>query len=188
MIPTEPPSWSTYFATDDAAATCARITQTGGSVDAEPMDVGPLGRMAFGRDPQGNRFGLWQAGEHTGAQVFNEPGSLVWNEAAVEDPTAAQEFYSAVFGFTFTPIEGMGGYSTFATADRPLGGLRSITPGAPKGWSVCFSVRSTDEAVATVEKSSRKVTMAAQDTSLGRFAVVEDRWGAGFSVMQELPG
>jgi predicted enzyme related to lactoylglutathione lyase len=30
--------------------------------------------------------------------------------------------------------------------------------------------------------------MAAQDTPFGRFAVVEDPWGAAFSVMQELGG
>jgi predicted enzyme related to lactoylglutathione lyase len=42
--------------------------------------------------------------------------------------------------------------------------------------------------VAAVEKGGGKVTMAAQDTPYGRFAVVEDPWSASFSVMQPLPG
>lgn len=183
--PADAPSWTTYFATDDAAATAAQIEEAGGTVVVPPMEIGPMGSMVIALDPQGSLFGLWQSGEHTGERIFNEPGSVVWNEAAVEDPSAAHGFYSAVFGFTFTEIDGAGGYSTFATDERPLGGFGGLTPGAPSGWSTCFSVSSADEAVATVEENGGKVTIAAQDTPFGRFAVVEDPWGASFSVMQD---
>lgn len=182
--PNDPPKWMTYFASDDVDATGARITEAGGTLLFEPMDVGPKGRMVIARDPQGYLFGVWQFGEHTGARIYNEPGALVWNEAAVEDIGAAQAFYSAVFGFHFDEIEGMNGYGTFATGERPLGGLGGLQPGVPAGWSACFSVAVTDDAVATVEAAGGKVTMAAQDTPYGRFAVVEDPWGAGFSVME----
>ena len=184
----DPPRWTTYFATDDADATAARITGAGGTVIAPPMDVGPAGRMAIAADPQGNPFGIWQAGETTGVEVFNEPGSLVWNEAAVDDPAAAREFYGAVFGFSWQEIPDAEGYTTFATDDRPLGGLSGIAPGLPSGWSTCFSVASTDEAVRAVESGGGKVLMAAQDTEFGRFAVVADPWGASFSVMAEIEG
>jgi uncharacterized protein len=185
--PADPPRWTTYFATDDADASAASITQAGGTVVAAPMDVGPLGRMAIALDPQANPFGLWQAREHTGVEIYNEPGGLVWNEAAVEDGAAAKAFYAAVFGFTFSEVEGAGGYATFATDGGPLGGLGGHQPGSPKGWTTCFSVSSTDAAATAVEQGGGKVTMAAMDTPFGRFAVVEDPWGAPFSVMQELP-
>jgi predicted enzyme related to lactoylglutathione lyase len=188
MDPSDPPRWTTYVATDDADATAARIAAAGGSMVVEPMDVGSMGRMAIALDPQGNPFGLWQAGEHTGATIVNEPGALVWNEAAVDDPDAARGFYGAVFGYHFDEVEGAGGYSTFATDERPLGGLGGHPPGSPKGWTCCFAVDSTDAAVAAVEKGGGKVTMAPQDTPYGRFAVVEDPWSASFSVMQPLPG
>jgi uncharacterized protein len=186
--PTDPPRWTTYFATDDADASAARIADAGGSVVVEPMDVGPMGRMAIARDPQGNPFGLWQAGEHPGVTIYNEPGALVWNEAAVDDQEAARAFYGAVFGFAFEQVEGMDGYATFTTDGGPLGGLGGHQPGSPKGWTACFSVASADEAVAAVEKGCGKVSTTATDTPYGRFAVVQDRWGAPFSVMQELPG
>jgi hypothetical protein len=186
MSPDDSPAWTTYFAAADAAATCERIRAAGGTVVVEPMEVGPMGTMVVARDPQGNPFGLWQAGTHTGAELVNEPGSLAWNEAAVDDPAAAREFYSAVFGFTFTELEGMGGYATFATDERPLGGLGGLAPGAPRGWSTCFAVASTDDTVAAVEAAGGKVTMAAEDTEFGRFAVVQDPWGAGFSVMEDV--
>ena len=186
--PSVPPHWTTYFATDDVDGAVARITDAGGSVVFAPMDVGPMGRMAIAADPQGNTFGLWQAGQQTGVRIFNEPGALVWNEAAVDDPESARDFYAAVFGFHFDEVEGADGYTTFATADRPLGGLGGHQPGSPKGWTCCFSVASTDEAVAAVEAGGGKVTMAAMDTPWGRFAVVEDPAGAAFSVMEGTSG
>jgi predicted enzyme related to lactoylglutathione lyase len=185
--PNDPPKWMTYFASDDVDGTAKRLTEAGGTLLFEPMDVGPMGRMVIARDPQGHPFGVWQAGEHTGARIYNEPGSLVWNEAAVDDPKAAQEFYSAAFGFTFDEIPDMGGYATFKTDGGSLGGISATQPGHPTGWTSCFSVANTDKAVEAVQKAGGKVTMAAQDTPFGRFAVLEDPWGAAFSVMQELP-
>ncbi len=186
--PDDPPRWTTYFATDDAAATAARITEAGGTVLFPPMEVGPMGTMAIARDPQGHPFGLWQGGLNTGVQIYNEPGALVWNEAAVDDPAAAREFYAAVFGFTFDDVGGMAEYKTFSTGGNPLGGFGGITDGAPKGWSTCFAVASTDDAVRAVETDGGTVTMPAEDTEFGRFAVVTDPWGASFSVMQDTSG
>lgn len=182
--PNDPPRWTTYFATDDADAAVSRIAEAGGTVVVSPMDVGPMGRMTIALDPQGNPFGMWQAGQHTGIRIYNEPGALVWNDAAVDDPRAAQAFYASVFGFRFEEIPDSGGYATFATDGDPLGGLGGHTPGSAKGWSTCFSVASTDAAVASVEAGGGKVTMAAEDTPYGRLAVFEDPWGASFAVMQ----
>jgi predicted enzyme related to lactoylglutathione lyase len=181
------PAWTTYFATDDAAACAARIRDAGGTVVVEPMEVGPMGTMVIALDPQGNPFGLWQSGVNTGVQIHNEPGALAWNEAAVDDPEAARAFYSAVFGFRFDEMPDSGGYTTFTTTNHPLGGLGGHEPGAPKGWTTCFSVADTDAAVSAVEAAGGKVTMAPMDTEFGRFAVVEDPWGAPFSVMQDPP-
>jgi predicted enzyme related to lactoylglutathione lyase len=180
----DPPAWTTYFATDDATATAGRIRDAGGVVVVEPMAVGPLGTMVVALDPQGNGFGLWQSGEHTGVQRYNEPGALVWNDAAVDDPAAAQAFYTAVFGFRWQAMEGMAPYATFGTGGDPLGGIGDVQPGLPRGWTVCFAVSSTDRAVAGVEAGGGKVLQPAADTEFGRFAVLEDPWGASFSVME----
>jgi len=185
--PTAPPRWTTYLAADDVDATAARVTGAGGSLLAPSMDVGPAGRMAIAADPEGNPFGLWQAGTTTGVEVYNEPGSLVWNEAAVEDPASARDFYTAVFGYSWDEVPGSGGYCTFATGGRPLGGLGGLAPGLPRGWVTCFSVASCDVAVEAVEAGGGTVLLAAEDTEFGRFAIVADPEGAFFSVMSELP-
>jgi hypothetical protein len=113
---------------------------------------------------------------------------VIWNDAALDDPAAAQAFYTAVFGFRFEEIDAASGYATFATDSAPLGGFGSHQPGSAKGWAVCFSVASADATVRAVEAGGGKVRMAPQDMPYGRFAVVEDPWGAPFSVMNELPG
>jgi predicted enzyme related to lactoylglutathione lyase len=190
MDPNQPVVWTTYFATDDSEATVARIRDAGGTVIVEPMDVAPFGRMTIALDPLGNGFGLWQAQEHTGVQIHNEPGSLAWNELMTDDPSAARQFYGAVFGFTFDAVAEAGDtdYTTFKTSGNPLGGLGAAQPNMPKGWLVCFDVADADGAVATVESQGGKVTTPPMDTPYGRFAVVEDPWGAPFEVMQSSGG
>ena len=187
--PDDPTRWTTYFAAADAAASAERIRSAGGTVVVEPMEVGPMGTMVIARDPQGNPFGLWQAGMHTGYQLHNEPGALAWNEAMVDDPAAAREFYTAVFGFGFdqlTPEDGVDmDYATFSTGGNALGGLGASDPSMPKGWLTCFAVASTDDAVALVEAKGGKVVTPPEDTPFGRFAIVEDPWGASFEVLQD---
>jgi uncharacterized protein len=187
--PDDPPRWTTYFATDDAAAAAQRIRDAGGQVVTGPMEVGPKGTFAIARDPQGNPFGVWQAGMHTGYQIHNEPGALAWNEAMVDDTAAAKEFYTAVFGFTFDQLSPEDGgdmdYATFRTDGNPLGGLAASDPSMPKGWLTCFAVGSTDDAVRAVEAKGGKVVTPPEDTPFGRFAIVEDPWGASFEVLQD---
>lgn len=188
MAASDEPGWTTYFATDDAGATAAAVTAAGGTVVAPPMEVGPQGRLAVFLDPQGLLFGVWQAGARTGVQVVDEPGSLTWSEAASPDPSGAQAFYGEVFGFRFEAFEGADDYWTFATGDRPLGGLGGVYPGGSAAWSTCFAVGSVDDAVTITQERGGKVIMPAEDMSFGRFAVVADPWGATFSVMQAAPG
>ncbi len=193
MDPSDPPRWTTYFATDDAAAAVTRIRDAGGTVIVEPMEVGDMGTMVIALDPQGNPFGLWQSGLNTGVQIHNEPGALAWNEAMVADTAAAKQFYSAVFGFRFEQMGPEAGgeemdYAMFSTGGNPMGGLGAADPSMPKGWLTCFSVASTDDVVAAVEAKGGRVTMAPMDTPFGRFAIVEDPWGAAFEVMQEPAG
>ena len=59
MEPDIPSAWTTYFSTDDAAATVEKITAAGGTVVAGPHEVGTLGKMVIAIDPQGAMFGVW---------------------------------------------------------------------------------------------------------------------------------
>ena len=74
------------------------------------MDVMTQGRMAMIADPSGAVFGVWEPRDHQGAEVFNEPGSLTWNELQTRDLAAAMPFYAEVFGWRWEEMPDSGGY------------------------------------------------------------------------------
>jgi predicted enzyme related to lactoylglutathione lyase len=186
----QPPAWTLYLATDDADKTAAAVTEHGGTLLVPPGDVGPMGRMAIAADPAGAVFGLWQAGQHIGAALVNEPGGLVWEDLRSTDPATAQNFYRAVFGYRVDPLEMAGpDYGLFALPEEqnPLGGMGPMMgspDGTPSHWLVYFGVAGTDDAVAAVEAGGGSVVMPATDSPYGRLSVVRDPVGATFCVIE----
>lgn len=186
----QPAAWTLYLASDDVDATAKLIADNGGNLLMEPGDVGAKGRMLIASDPTGAVFGVWQAGETTGLQVFNEPGALAWEDARLTDAEAGRRFYASVFGYTYGPVEGAPpAYRTFEVDGRPVGGIGDLT-GAPEGtpshWVGYFSVADVDAAVATAERGGGRVLGPAQDTPFGRMAELADPFGATFMVHAEL--
>ena len=124
-----PPVWTTYLATDDAAATAAQITAAGGQVVAPPMDVMDLGVMAIAQDPTGATFGIWQSKSHTGVELANDTGTLTWNELMTRDYAAAKDFYATVFGYTYADMGADGfEYSVIEVDGNTVGGLGGCRP------------------------------------------------------------
>jgi uncharacterized protein len=185
-----PPAWTLYLASDDVDKTAAAVTEHGGTLLLPPGDVGPLGRMTIAADPSGAAFGIWQAGQHIGASLVNEPGALVWEDLRSTEPAAAQEFYRAVFGYRVDPLDMAGpDYGTFALPDEqaPLGGMGGMMgspEGTPSHWLVYFGVESTDAAVEAAGSAGGSVLMPAVDSPFGRLAVVADPAGARFCVIE----
>src|SRR5262249_59884591 len=91
-----PVAWNTYFWVDSADETTAKVREAGGNVMAEPFDVFGAGRMAVFTDPEGAVFSGWQAREHRGARIVNEPRALNFNRPHTPDVGRAQSLYSAV--------------------------------------------------------------------------------------------
>jgi uncharacterized protein len=185
--PDQPSVWTTYLASDDVDRTAAKIAESGGKLLAEPFDVPGSGRMCLALDPQGAAFGVWQATGQIGVEIYNEPGALGWNEAGVPDPDAAREFYTAVFGYSYQPVECVdSGYTTFHRDSDPLGGiggLNGMPSGTPPHWLALFLVADTDAAVAAAAAHGATVPVAAMDTPYGRMAVITDPHGATFGIM-----
>jgi predicted enzyme related to lactoylglutathione lyase len=182
--------WSTYLAVDDADAAIARATEAGGTVVVAPVTVGSMGRMAFGADPAGAAYGIWQSMEHTGVHVANEPGSLVWNELMTRDYAKAQAFYAAVFGYGYEEI-GDGENFTYSTIARPDGhivaGIGALDPNmppeVPSHWVTYFGVADTDAVAAHAQTLGATLEMAPFDSQFGRIAVIRAPQGETFSII-----
>ena len=184
-----PPVWTTYLATDDAAATAEQITAAGGQVVAPPMDVMDLGVMAVAQDPTGGTFGIWQSKLHHGVGLANETGSLTWNELMTRDYAAAKAFYAAVFGYTYTEMGAEGSeYSAIEIDGNTVGGLgvlpAEVPAHVPPHWRVYFAVADTDATVEAVTKSGGSVVRPPEDMPYGRHADVADPQGAMVSIIK----
>src|ERR1700754_872842 len=125
----QPVVWSTYFATDDVDAPPARVTEFGGQSFLEPMDVMDAGRMGFFGHPAAGAFGGWQAGEHKGAELVNEPVSLAWNTLISPHPEDAAAFFGLIFGLsTETQRFGDSDYVLFTLGEQSIAGLMGPPP------------------------------------------------------------
>jgi predicted enzyme related to lactoylglutathione lyase len=180
-----PPMWNTYLAVDSADDAVAKVAPAGGTVAMEVFDVMDAGRMAFVLDPGGAAVALWQAGQHIGAGLVNEPGTVIWNELITGDP-AAVSFYEQVLGLSTATVD-MGGneYTLFQVAGREVAGA---TPprmeGVPSHWHVYFAVADAAAAAARITELGGSVLVAPFDTPIGRMAVAADPQGAVFSLFQ----
>jgi predicted enzyme related to lactoylglutathione lyase len=181
-----PPMWNTYLAVDSADEATAKVEAAGGQIAMAPFDVTDAGRMSFVLDPAGAAVALWQAGQHIGATLVNEPGTLTWNELITADQ-GVFAFYTAVTGLT-TAIEDMGDgqpYAVFKAGEASVGGsMPPQAPGVPNHWHVYFGTDDADAAAATTTEQGGTVIVPPFDIPVGRIAVLADPQGAMFSVIK----
>ncbi|MEV4438321.1 VOC family protein [Streptomyces sp. NPDC049577] len=184
--PAPPTVWTTYLAADDTDAVHRKVTGNGGTSMMDPMDVLELGRMSVVADPTGAVFGLWQAGEFSGAEIVNEPGSLIWSELNTSDPEAARRFYPAALDVTVSPMENAPHYFALHAGGRMVGGMQGLDrlpPGTPSHWLTYFSVEDTDRTAEKVGSAGGSVLREPFDMEAGRMAVLADPQGAVFAVI-----
>lgn len=189
-----PTMWTTYISVEDADVIAQRAAEAGGQIIAPVLAVAGEGsfpgRMAVIADPSGGVFGIWEAHDHKGSGLANEPGSFAWNELLSRDPASARAFFTAVFDYdwevmdTNTEMEYLG-----AKVDgRAIAGLMPM-PGdvpaeVPSYWNLYFAVEDTDETVIRAVAAGGTALVPAFDSPFGRMAVLADPQGANFSIVQ----
>jgi hypothetical protein len=206
--------WNTYVWVDSADETAAKVRQAGGRILTEPFDVMQAGRMAVFTDPEGAAFCVWQANEHKGARIVNEPGSLNFNGLNTRDPDGAESFYGSVFGWERLRLPGgvgmwrLPGYGDYLEARDP--GLRErmaevgAAPGfedvvaalnpigadegdVPPHWSVTFGVEDADATAARAAELGGTITVPPFDGPWVRMTVITDPQGATFVASKFVP-
>ncbi|HYW87766.1 MAG TPA: VOC family protein [Chloroflexota bacterium] len=189
MNPQAPPSWTSYVATTDAAASAQKAKDAGGQVVMEPFDVMQAGKMAGFLDPAGAFICVWQPGQHQGAEIVNAPGGFTWNELQTRDAEAAKQFYPKTFGWGIKENAYEGGtYIEWTVNGKSIAGCMQMgdnfPPNVPSHWLVYFAVDDADAAVSKIQQLGGRVMMGPMDSPAGRFAVVADPQGAAFAVIK----
>ncbi len=184
-----PPMWNTYIAVDSVDDAVAKVEAAGGHVAMQPFDIMDAGRMAFVMDPSGAAVALWQANQHIGATLVNEPGTISWNELISNDPSVTR-FYEQVLGMTASTTDmEQGEYTLFEVGGQMVGGTTAPQmEGVPNHWHVYFEVADADAAAAKVTELGGSVLVEPFDIpGVGRIAVVRDPQGSTFSIMKSAP-
>jgi len=202
--------WNTYVWVDSADDAAEKVRAAGGNVLTEPFDIFDFGRMAVFADPEGAVFCVWQANQHRGATVVNEPGSLNFNTLNTRDPERAADFYGAVFGWDLldSSMWALPAYGEFLEQRTPgrrqnmadVGApprfdevVASLMPiaddqaGTPAHWSVTFAVEDADATAARAAELGGTVLVAPVDAPWVRMAVISDPQGATFTAAKFVP-
>lgn len=185
----QPTAWSTYIATDDADRVAERVAAAGGKVLVPPFDVMYQGRMAAFLDQAGAPFTVWQAGTMKGADIFDVPGALTWNELVTRDVEGSAAFYGEVFGWLAR--ESMMGdipYILWELRGETIAGMQVMDEGWPHDlaahWMLYFAVSDCDDAAAHAAALGGRVVNEPMDLPIGRYAVLADPQGGLFSILQ----
>ena len=184
-----PPFWSTYVSVADADETAKKVEAAGGTVVMAAMDVMTAGRMAIFSDPGGAFISVWQAGEHKGAQLVNEPGAFCWSELDTRDAESSKAFYRTVFGWEAETHEGPMSYTEFNVGGQSIAGMMAMPPEmpaeVPPHWLVYFMADDVDAAVAKAQELGATLRVGPMDIpGGGRFAVLTDPQGAAFGLFR----
>ncbi|GAA0947927.1 VOC family protein [Actinocorallia libanotica] len=179
-----PAGWHSYVAVADLAETLQKASAAGGHVALPQTQITHAGRMAGLRDRENAFLPLWQAEQHHGCELVNEPGAFTWSELTTRDPAAAQDFYAAVFGWA---PGGDAYYTRWLVDDKAVGGMLpmpiDVPAEVPPHWVVYFAVDDVEQAVAKVKELGGGQMSPFIDSPAGRLAVVNDPWHAEFAVI-----
>jgi uncharacterized protein len=188
--PGSPPMafWTTYLTGTDVDAHAAAIAEAGGNVTFGPMQVLEAGRMVAAQDPAGAMFGIWEPGEHKGAQLVNEHGTLGWNELLTPDLDGAVRFYGALFDYAFEGLpEDPSGYRLLKLGERFVGGIWTVTDGTPPHWVTYFKFDEVDSGFERARELGGELLGEPSDSTYGRYGAVRDPQGAVFLLIETNP-
>jgi predicted enzyme related to lactoylglutathione lyase len=207
-------SWNTYIWVESADESSSKVLDAGGRILTEPFDVMDAGRMAVCSDPEGAAFCVWQAKEHRGAQIVNEPGSLNFNNLNTRDTAGARSFYGEVFGWEMLDLQGGGtlwrlpGYGEHLQREDPGLRERIAKSGGPKGfedvmatlipiaddqlgvpphWGVTIAVDDADATAARAAELGGEIVVPPCDAPWVRMTVITDPQGATFTASKFVP-
>lgn len=185
----QPPVWSSYVIVDDVDKIHAKAQELGATALMDPMQILDAGRMTFIIDPVGAAIGFWESGTHDGAEVFNVPGAMTWNDLGCRDVGAATAFYSELIGWTATenPMGEGETYTMFSNGERANGGAWDISNAVPDQipahWMTWFHVSDVDATAQKVAKLGGSVMKPPEDSPMGRIAILTDPAGAVFAII-----
>ena len=185
-----PAVWNTYVSVTGIEEAVEGAVRAGARILAESVDALPAGRAAVLEDPTGAAICLWEPAQRLGCELVNEPSAYAISVLRTREQDAAAHFYHGVFGWKTEPFAPA---ATLFRLPGYVGGEPAqpvprdvVAVMAPDGerarWSVDFWVHDADALLSSVEELGGRVLAPPSDAGPLRQAVLEDPFGAAFSV------
>ena len=121
-------------------------------------------------------------------------GAFVWTELMTTDTAAAESFYKKVVGWTAKPFGPDGSYTVLNNSSNSgVGGIMKLPDqakqmGAPPHWMMYVGTPDVDGmAMRIVQLGGRVLKQPDEIPTVGRFAVVQDPFGASFAIFTPKP-
>ena len=116
-------------------------------------------------------------------------GSFIWCELLTTDTAAADSFYKKIMAWTSVPFAPDGSYTVFNnSAGAGVAGLTTLPAaakqmGAPPNWMMYVGTPNVNDTAVRVAQLGGRVLKQPEDIpNTGRFAVVQDPFGAAFGI------
>jgi predicted enzyme related to lactoylglutathione lyase len=116
-------------------------------------------------------------------------GSFIWCELLTTDTAAAESFYKKIMPWTSVPFAPDGSYTVFNNqAGAGVAGLMTLPAsakqmGAPPNWMMYVGTPNVDAMAIRIAQLGGRVLKQPDDIpNTGRFAVVQDPYGATFGI------
>ncbi len=114
-----------------------------------------------------------------------QEGRPSWVDLATNDLSAAQEFYSGLFGWDYEEVPGGGYYYATSGGHVVAGVAQGQNPQFPPMWTTYLAVESADAAADRVRAAGGAVVVEPMTVGpAGRMAYFTDPQGASFGVWQ----
>ena len=118
-------------------------------------------------------------------------GTFCWNELMTRDTSAAQTFYSQLFGWDTEKMDmgPSGTYTIWKKGEQGAGGMMAIKgpemENVPPHWLSYVSVDSVDTSTQKAESLGAKICVPPTDIpNIGRFSIITDPTGATLGLYQ----
>ena len=120
-----------------------------------------------------------------------EVGSINWTDLTVPEAEKVKDFYSAVVGWKFAPVD-MGGYNDFnmnlPSNGKTVAGIchkQGVNAGLPSQWMIYITVADVDRSAAQCLALGGQVLVGPKSMGgYGRYCVIQDPAGAVAALFQ----
>jgi predicted enzyme related to lactoylglutathione lyase len=183
--------WLPYMGTESVDATAREAVALGAKQLMPPTDIPTVGRIAVLMDPQGAQFALFTPSREGSAERAPEAGEFAWHEMMADDPDAAFDFYSRLFGWTKTQAMDMGAdgiYQMYGRGAFTYGGFARRSKETPSTlWNCYIRVADLDASCEALKRNGGTIVMGPHEVpNADRIVIATDDQGAVISLVGKI--